>query len=684
MIVDSDEKLELAIEFIRNNEVIAYDTETTGLNVRLDTVVGFGISNATTGFYFPLHFWNGNVLVPYDNQRANKILTLLYGKKLLCFNASFDMRITKNNLGQDLLNSLHCDVLLLKHTCDEEFPFGLKEIAAKIWGHDVKKEKEEMQASIKANGGTPKQYYKASTDTLAKYCIADCLLTYRLYNHYSDDLTRQGLHDFFYEDEVLPLYKHVTIPMENRGVKVDVEKMKAVLAEINVDIKKLEDRIQQAVAANLGIFKAWFLNKEYPLRSVGGRESAWTKKHATQAEAWAADNPGVYMFNIQSKVHLKRLFFDALGCTPRSTTPTGLPQIDEEFLYTIVEQYPWVSDIIEYNKLNKIKSTYIERFLDEQEDGVFYPSWMQHRTVSGRYGGDLQQLPRTIEQGQASELIVKYTNVIREFIIPREGCKLVSADYEQLEPTVFSHTSGDSALQDIFRQGADFYSTVAIRTEHIRGASPVKGLPNYLGLIAKNTRQRAKTYALGIAYGMSGYKLKFEIGVDADVAEDLVRRYLAAFPKLKEWIDKTHLGVIEHGKVQTLTGRVRHLPEIQRLHKFYGPAIRDDLLLWKRYHKSTTLYTEAKAARKVAKNQLNNAVNFQVQGLAASIVNRAAIQLSKYRIIGQIHDELLFEVPISELENTCNDIKQVMENVMPLSVPLRTVPQAGVTYRDCK
>jgi DNA polymerase-1 len=198
--VNSLEDVVTALEFINGHEILAYDTETTGLNVRTDNVIGFGVSSAIDGFYVPLLVYDATsgLLCPSGpgKQSVLAILRALQSKKLITWNASFDMRMTLNNLGVDLLPALHADVLLLKHTCDEEFPFGLKEVATKVFGTKVTGEKEEMQASIKANGGTATEYYKAAGNLLAKYCVQDCLLTFRLFSFYSRELERQGLGSF--------------------------------------------------------------------------------------------------------------------------------------------------------------------------------------------------------------------------------------------------------------------------------------------------------------------------------------------------------------------------------------------------------------------------------------------------------------------------------------------------------
>lgn len=696
LLVNNLEAYEQALQFIAESEILAYDVETTGLNTRRDTIIGFGISNGLDGCYFPLYaFVESKQDVVYcgiGDALIRNILVLLASKKLLMFNASFDARFTKYNLGVDLLPALHADVLLLKHTCDEEFPFGLKEIAAKLFGHEVKHEKEELQRSIKEAGGKATEYYKASVEIISRYCVQDCILTFRTYNHYSNSLRKQGLEEFYYNAEVMPLYKEVTIPMEEAGVKMDVPAMQSALAYISKDIQNLEASIQSAIAPSLTIFETWFLNKDYPLETYKGKVPLWRKKYANQYEAWRMQNDG-YMFNPQSKHHLKKLFFDTLKLEPLSRTPTGLPQVDEEFLASIADDYAWVHQLIDYNKLNKIRSTYIERLLEGVENEIYYPSFMQHRTVSGRYAGDLQQLPRPLEAGQASELVCKYTNLVRSFIIPRTSNHLlVSADYEQLEPSIFAHTSGDKALQEIFQSGVDFYSEVAIRTERLQGVSSIKTEPSYLGRVDKVARQKAKAYALGIAYGMTGYKLQFEIGVPQNEAEQLVKDYLAAFPSLHKWMETSKDEARIHGFVRSQAGRVRHLPRAGQLHKKYGVRLSDSLHLWKDYNNHPALYEQAKADRREYINLLNNAINFQVQSLAASIINRAAIEIARTlkseklasRLVMQVHDELVLDVPKEECERVCTIVKHTMENVNKLTVPLRTTPQIGTNFKECK
>lgn len=691
MIVNSLDTLQQAFAFISGNEMLAYDTETTGLNVRKDKVIGFGISNGLSGFYVPIYTWTKQGLVRngLSDEHITQILNLLKTKQLLAFNAAFDMPITKNSLGVDLLPALHTDVLLLKHTIDEWYPFGLKEIAKMLFGTDATTERDAMKASIKANGGSSTEYYKADMKLMAEYCIKDCLLTYRIYNHYKPHLIKQGLYEFFYNNEVMPFYKSVVIQMEQRGIRMDVAKIATALKEITADISAIESNIQSQIAPLLGTFTKWFLDKNYALKTATGKAPAWSKRYSTQYDAWRAENEG-YMFNLSSKVHLKKLFFDTLKETPLSFTPTGLGQVNEDLIESLQSKYEWCKDLVVYNKLNKIKSTYYERILEGCEGEIYYPRFLLHGTVSGRLSSDLQQLPRPIESGDSR--VVRYTNLIRTFLIARDGHVFIDSDYTSLEPHLFASISEDPALISIFNDGVDFYSFISIKTERLEGYSANPKDINYLGKVNKGLRQKAKAYSLGIPYGLGSYKLQFELGVPQEEAEQLIKNYFSAFPKLKEWIDRSHNSARLYGYIKTQSGRIRHMPRLKQLHEKYGVAITDSLMLYKTYNNSPVVYEKAKLDRKEYKNLLNNSINVQVQGLASSVLNQSGINMVKaFKEAGlsaipilACHDEWLIECLESEKEQVKQIMKQCMENVFKLNVQLKAEPQEGKNYADAK
>lgn len=730
VVVQTVEEFHEMLNYCNSSELLSYDTETTGLNVRKERVIGISIcSSPGTAFYLPLT----------GEFSAVPLLQILQTKKLIMHNASFDVRMTKNSLGFDLLPALYADTMLLKHTCDEDFPFGLKEIALQVQhllgyeeGESADSERVKLKEHLKAIGAGAKEYYKADSLILGEYAAADADLTFRIYQHYLTELKKQELEKFYFEDEVMPLYKEVTIPMEQVGVHVDVPLLQSSLVEINSDIADLSAKIYAQVEPELVDFHNWFYNRHFPCSRTGdfpkyaalsmGIELPVTKSGAPSLTAkfinelpecsfkdfilgFSALPPEViravqkmmhgdsHPFNLSSKDHLKRLFFERLGCIPVSRTDKGNPQVDDDFLESVKSKYNWVSLLTDLNKLNKIKGSYVERFLEDQEDGIFYPSFLQHRTVSGRFGSDLQQLVRPKEYGKGdSDLVVKHTNNIRKFFISGPGCMFVDADYQSLEPHVFAHVSGDERLREIFRTpGQDFYSTVAIKTECLTGVSANQNDDNYLGKVNKQKRQSAKVYSLGIPYGMTGYKLQFEINVSQEKADQLVQDYLSGFPDLAAWMKRSERLCISQGFIRSEAGRTRHMSRAQDIvrnfadDKDLGSDLINSLHLWKQYNEDPATYRRMKELRKELVNYLNNAKNFQIQSLAASIVNRAAIFMNrefKSRNLNAIvccnvHDQLIVRASDQDSGTVAQIMQRIMENVYPLTVPLKAPPTLG-------
>jgi len=759
--VDSKETLKQLLDHINNSEYVAYDTETNSLNPRKGSIIGFSVSGEIgKGFYMPIREWRNEELVELniEGTNADKLakyaISQLLKKKLVMHNASFDIRFTKNFYGVDLLPALHADTAMLVHTVKEEGafgfgnPFGLKSIAKMVQkeiGLDVESEANEEQlelkASIKANGGAVSkdnfEIYKADMAILAKYAAADTDLTLRIYNHFLSILQAEGLEHFFFEEEVMPVYREVTIPMEEHGIRLNV----ALIQETQDSIKKdLEEQATAVVKELLALpqVRGWILEQArtaYPPKHKGtfaqrlleqngielpksertgkftinktavtaladgpikdflmtGDESYLTREQVAKVSMtlWKEDNDGQF-FNIQSKDQLGKIAFDVLGEKPLSTTDKGKPQFDEDMIQSISGKYSWAKHLRLYNKLTKIKTAYVDRFLDAAEDERFYPYFKQNGTVSGRYGSDLQQLPKPLEPGQDEDMIMGYTNVVRAFFICDDGTKLLDNDYASLEPRVFATVAGDQGLKDIFNNDLDFYSHIAIKTEKLEGVSAHTKAPNFLKKVDPVKRQTAKAYSLGVPYGMSGYALAMSLGVDKKEGERLVEGYLSGFPQLREWREQSRKFIKENGYIKNKVGRIRHLPKAKEIYEAFGDKILDD---W-RFRKGieaeygveavTTLYRDYK-------NALNNCLNYQIQSYSASIVNRAALQINRRfrkenivgQVIAQIHDQLICQVREEDVERACVIMQDCMENTTKLDgVELVAIPEVANNFRD--
>jgi len=553
--VQDSETLKLMIQHIKESDVIAVDTETSGLNPRKDKVVGWSLSGAEgVGFYLPTLVWNFEKdlleLQKIDDEStedlSRKLLAMLKGKKLVFHNASFDVQFINNFYGVDLSMEIWVDTGLLVHTVYEEGafgfgnPFGLKSIAImnqEALGLDIEKaaneEQVELKESIKRNGGSVTkesfQIYKADLDILSKYASADTDLTLRICNLYLAKLKEEGLEKFFFEDEVMPIYREVTLPMEMLGVDLDMDLLNKIDGEITEDLKKNKEIVMKSLLATSEA-KAWVLKTaedKFPISHKGnfaqklvsryslpldksektGKYSLTQKKiedvettnateegvkqflltgnieHIDEKEAkrlcldmWKEYNDGEYI-NIQSKKHLGEIVFKYMGEKPLTSganTKSGRDKFDMSMVEHLSSTHPWAENLRIYNKLLKVKSTYVDRFLDRNENGRYYFYFKQNGTVSGRYGSDAQQLPKPLEEGEDAPILMKYINIVRAFLIAGKGRKVIDADYESLEPHCFASVTGDKNLQEIFNKGWDFYSTVAIKTEKLEGISADK------------------------------------------------------------------------------------------------------------------------------------------------------------------------------------------------------------------
>lgn len=729
IITDKAGVVELA-NYIKSGNIIAYDTETTSVNPRNGQIIGFSVSaNIGEGYYFPTRYWepDSQTLVESHidgtscDEIAKKLIGMLKGKKLVMHNGSFDIRYTKNFYGIDLREDLHCDTMLLRHTLKEDGPFGLKDIAIEIQhdlGLDAEKDANEEQLrlkeSIHKNGGqTTKlnfEIYKADMRLLGEYAAADTDLTLRVMTHYLPILKEENLWDFFFTDEVMPLYRTVTIQMEERGAKLNMDLINDIDNQITKDIARLEKEVTESLLA-LPATKEWVMVRarqanppklrgnfgkmiaalENPRNPDGiaeflktGDESHLDHIDSLKVSIELLKRKEGALVNISSKKQLGEICFNFMGVKPLSQTRKGTDQFNEDLVDSLAKDYDWAAKMKDYNKLNKIKSSYVDRFKDNAEDGRYYFYVKQHGTTSGRFSSDSQQLPRILEPGEASPLVLKYNNVVRRFIQAEPDRKLVICDQNSLEPRVFASVSNDPALINVFLNGEDLYSRVAIQAFKLTDVSAVKSDDNYLKKVRPDLRQRAKSIALAIPYGAGAWQIGQTLGIHVKEAQKLVDGYLDGFPELAKWMSDTHLRANTIGRIVNKTGRIRHLDKVRAIYERYE----DNLIKpWmfkgiKEQAKRQGIEAEIQQLRMEYKNGLNNAKNFQIQSLAASIMNRSAIAIHKeFRernldayIMMQIHDEFVINASADIAEEASRIVKHHMENTVSIATGLVAEP----------
>lgn len=347
-------------------------------------------------------------------------------------------------------------------------------------------------------------------------------------------------------------------------------------------------------------------------------------------------------FNLNSPKQLSGVLFSELGLTPFKKGKDHA-STDEETLTELIGNHPVVELLLKYRELFKLKSTYIDTLpLLLDKNNRIHTHYHSDATKTGRLSSkdpNLQNIPVKGDWG------IK----VREAFVAPPGSKLISADYNQIELRVMAHLSQDKNLVEIFKKGEDIHTRTAAE---ILDKKPED--------ITKDDRRIAKMVNFGIMYGISPFGLSRQLKIDREVAKQIIDRYFAEFTGVKIWLEKTLSDAYAKGYVETLGGFRRYLIEL----------------------KQGNYRVRAAGERQ--------AINAPVQGTAADIIKAAMIrlhsQLKNYqtKMILQVHDELVFEVPDSEVVKVSPIIKDLMENTFKLSVPVEVEMKIGQNWGQMK
>ncbi|HEX9602138.1 MAG TPA: DNA polymerase I [Myxococcales bacterium] len=341
-----------------------------------------------------------------------------------------------------------------------------------------------------------------------------------------------------------------------------------------------------------------------------------------------------------SNQQLAEILYKKLQLPVLKRGKTG-PSTDQEVLEELAQQHPMPAKVLEHRQLTKLKSTYLDALPAALgKDGRLHTTFDQAVAATGRLASinpNLQNIPIRTPLGAR----------IREAFIPRTGWKLLSADYSQIELRVLAHISGDPVLRDSFLSGEDL---------HARTAGETFGVP--AAEVTRQQRDIAKMINYGIAYGLSSFGLAHRLGLEQSEAHAIIERYFARYRRVKEWLDATIEEARRSGRVKTLFGRRRYLPDIN---------------------------SKNPAARNAAER---TAVNTPIQGTAADLVKRAMLRVDRAltaralqaKMLLQVHDELVLEAPPAELDSVGPLLVEEMKGAADLAVPLEVDLGHGDTW----
>ena len=577
-LLENEEQISDLIQKIKNQKSVAFDTETTGIDPLASELVGISFSLQEGEAYFlPSPIGREKVkeqLSPFKEILEDEtILKIGQGMK-------YDINVLKKyNIR---VSGPMFDTLIAHYLINPEYRHNLNYLAETYLNYQTI----HIEELIGAKGKNQLNMRQVPMNKLVDYACEDADITLKLKHIFEKQIEESNLSNLFYEIE-MPLVS-VLADMEAAGVRLDIEELKASSVQLSQQLQHLETEIHQ----------------------LAGKE-----------------------FNVSSPKMVGEILFDELKISEKpQKTKTGQYTTGEDVLEKLKSKHPIVEKILEYRKIKKLLSTYIDALptLISPIDGKVHTTYNQATASTGRLTStnpNLQNIPIKDEVGRE----------IRKAFIPDEGASFFSADYSQIELRIMAHLSEDKNMVEAFRSGKDIHSATAAN---------IYGVP--IEEVSTDMRRKAKTANFGIIYGISVFGLAEQLRVPRQEAKELIDGYFNTFPGVKEYMNKSIEEARTKGYVETIYHRKRFLPDINsRNSNVRGYAER-------------------------------NAINAPIQGSAADIIKVAMNRIHKRMkdenlrstMIMQVHDELNFNVIKEEQEIIKEIVIYEMENVIELQVPL--------------
>ena len=573
--------LEKWLKKIDASSLTAVDTETTSLDALAAELVGISLSvEPGEACYIPVAHRNGESQLDRDLVLSRMKPWLESATHLkVGQNLKYDAHIFANY--GITLKGVAFDTLLESYVLESHLPHNMDSLAERHLGMKTIRYEEVCGKGVHQIGFDQVDL-KIATD----YAAEDADITLRLHLELWPQIQESAGLLYIYEKVEMPAMRVLGI-MERNGIRID----SGLLAKQGQQVGKR------------------LLELEGEIHKLAGQP-----------------------FNIQSPKQIAEILFGQLELPVIKKTPSGAPSTDEEVLQKLAEDYPLPARILDYRSLAKLMSTYIEKLprMADPKTGRVHTNFSQATAVTGRLASsdpNLQNIPVRTEEGRR----------IREAFIPADGCKLLSADYSQIELRIMAHIAEDENLLAAFRDGKDVHQATA---------AEIFGIA--LDDVSSEQRRYAKVINFGLIYGMSAFGLAGNLGIERSAAQNYIAKYFDRYPGVAQYMERTRLEARENGYVETVFGRRLWLPEIKGSN---GPR--------------------RQGAERAA-------INAPMQGTAADLIKLAMIAVEnwlekeqlKTRMLLQVHDELVFDVPLGEIELLQAKLPDLMCHVAQLKVPL--------------
>jgi DNA polymerase-1 len=572
------------LEKLKQAELFAFDTETTSLNYSEAEIVGVSFAvQALQAAYLPLAHEYPDAPVQLDRQTVLAALKPLLEdpqKFKVGQNLKYDAHVLKNH-GITLRGIQH-DTMLESYVLNSTATrHNMDDLAKHYLGVTTIHYEEVAGKGAKQIG-----FQEVAIEQAGEYAAEDADITLRLHQVLSEQLQQQP--------RLWDLYQQIEIPLLN--VLMRIEENGVLIDNAMLDQQGLE-------LAN---------------RMIG-------------IEQQAHDQAGS-AFNLGSPKQIQEILYDRLNLPVLKKTPKGQPSTDESVLQELALDYPLPKLILEFRSMSKLKSTYTDKLPQQinPKTGRVHTSYHQAVAATGRLSSsdpNLQNIPIRSEEGRK----------IRQAFIAPPDCKIVAADYSQIELRIMAHLSGDPGLLTAFSQGLDVHSATAAEVFEVA-----------IDQVTHELRRSAKAINFGLIYGMSAFGLAQQLGLSRNQAQAYIDLYFTRYPGVKQYMDNIREQARQQGYVETLFGRRLYLLDIN--------------------------------ARNAAQRQYaeRTAINAPMQGTAADIIKRAMLACDAWitergddvKMIMQVHDELVFEVAEPQLQSTIDAVRNIMSNAAELKVPL--------------